>query len=474
MDNSFKIPNMNEGLDLMGEQPTQDDRMLKILQNINKPINEAVDTSPKTVTCPICGATWTPDVNMEDGTAQVCPMCDHVLNPASAKPEGAAEEEPTVTESVDTSEEAKLEESLASYMDCINSGDAEGAKAILESAEATAICESTEDGLEVMLEKFVIKVDSNGQKTKVKVRTKKMKRTPAQKAALRKARKTANKDAAKKKRKKAMKARARMGLTESLRKSRTINAVQELAESAGFFLDARSLERAINEAYDLNEAEVLSADENVLSTLENVLNDQGIEVVDSSTEVIDGVIVAHMTVKDTDAEVYLGDIADEVAESLQGFDVDYDEPEDDPEDDVVDIDFYFVPVLTNESTNCGSRKKNESEDCEDCEDDEEDMPEKKNCNESISMFESFAGGSDNVRCKLHPAFIKAGQVIYDADEHTVFTALTESVDCGNGNFSLAIDVQNSTNPDLVGLVPGTEVSLDTSSNYFLLKNNPLQ
>lgn len=480
MDNGFKIPNMNEGLDLMGEQPTQDDRMLKILQNINKPINEAVDTSPKTVTCPICGATWTPDVNMEDGTAQVCPMCDHVLNPASAKPEGAAEEEPTVTESVDTSEEAKLEESLASYMDCINSGDAEGAKAILESAEATAICESTEDGVEVMLEKFVIKVDSTGQKTKVKVRTKKMKRTPAQKAALRKARKTANKGAAKKKRKKAMKARARMGLTESLRKSRTINAVQKLAESAGVSLDTKALERAINEAYDLSEAEVISNDENVLSTLETILNDKGIEVVNSDTEVIDGVIVAHMTVRDTDADVYLGDIADEVAESLQGFDVDYDEPEDDPEDDVVDIDFYFVPVLTNESANCGTKKmkkKNESEDCEDCEDPEDDpegkMTEKKKCNESVDIFESFAGGSDNVRCKIHPAFIKAGQVIYDADEHTVFSALTESVAC-DGGFSLAVEVQNSANAELAGLASGAEVSLSSSGKYFLLKDNPLK
>ena len=532
MDNSFKIPNMNEGLDLMGEQPTQDDRMLKILQNINKPINEAVDNSPKTVTCPICGATWTPDVNMEDGTAQVCPMCDHVLNPVSAKPEGAAEEEPTVTESVDTSEEAKLEESLASYMDCINSGDSEGAKAILESAEATAICESTEDGVEVMLEKFVIKVDSTGKKTKVKVRTKKMKRTPAQKAALRKARKTANKGAAKKKRKKAMKARARMGLTESLRKSRTINAVQKLAESAGVSLDTKALERAINEAYDLSEAEVISNDENVLSTLETILNDKGIEVVNSDTEVIDGVIVAHMTVRDTDADVYLGDIADEVAESLQGFDVDYDEPEDDPEDDVVDIDFYFVPVLTNESANCsirsemteagpggynskkgpGGRPKcpkcksdmvswrgpGSKAECEDCgyewtpratnesancgtkkmkknesEDPEDKMIEKKKCNESVDIFESFAGGSDNVRCKIHPAFIKAGQVIYDADEHTVFSALTESVAC-DGGFSLAVEVQNSANAELAGLASGAEVSLSSSGKYFLLKDNPLK
>lgn len=469
--NNYKIPNLNEGLDLMNpSESAQDDCMLRILQNMNKPkaINEAVEPEDKkTATCPECGATWTPDVTMEDGSQQVCPMCDHVCNPAATDGEGGAavEAEPTVSESAEKSDEDALEESLKQYMECIDNGDIAGAKAILESAEATAVCESVDGATEIMLEKFVIKVNAEGKKTKVKVRTKKMKRTPAQKAALRKARKTANKGAAKKKRKKAMKARARMGLTESLRKSRTINAVQKLAESAGVALDTKALEKAINEAYDLNEAEVVLKDENVLSTLETVLQNKGIEIVSSETEVIDGVIVAHIEVTDTDAEVYLGDVADEVEETLQGYDVDYDEPEDDEEDKVVFIDFYFVPVLTSES--CASAPTVEEEPTVE--------PEgTKKVNESVEdMFESFAGGVDNVRCKINPAFIKQGQVIYDADDHTVFTALTESVAC-DGGFSLAVEVQNSANQELAGLVPGAEINLGATGKYFLLKNSPVK
>lgn len=483
MNNNYKIPNLNEGLDLLDVSGTdqQSSRMLKILQNLNSPINESADSAEPTeaktaeVTCPICGATWASDVAMEDGAEQVCPVCDTILNPKSADPAGSAEAEPTITESeeIESEEEVELEESLKQYMECIDNGDTAGAKAILESAEATAICESTDNDVEIMLEKFVIKVNAEGKKTKVKVRTRKMKRTSAQKAALKKARKLANKGAAKKKRKKAMKARARMGLTESLRKTRTINAVQGLLESQGITLSSKALERAINEAYDLNEAEDLNTDK-ALKCLETVLNSQGAEIVDSEIEVIDGVIIAHITVKDCDADIYLGDIADEVAEALQEFDVDYDEPEEDDEDGLVDIDFYFVPVLANESVDCKS-KKNESEDCDEVPEGEEEskISEKKNCNESVDVFESFAGGSDNIRCKINPAFIKAGQVIYDSDDHTVFTALTESVACDDG-YSLAIEVQNSQNSKLSELAAGAEVNLANSGSYYLLKNNPIK
>lgn len=484
--NNYKIPNLNEGLDLMSpSENAQDDCMLRILQNMNKPkaINESVEPeAKKTATCPECGATWTPEVTMEDGSKQVCPMCDHVCNPESAEDEGGAhvEDEPTVkvNESEDHGDEDKdeqdLEESFKQYMECIDKGDAAGAKAILESIEATAICESVEDGaVDIMLEKFVIKVNSEGKKTKVKVRTKKVRRTPAQKAALRKARKTANKGAAKKKRKKAMKARARMGLTESLRKSRTINAVQKLAESAGVTLDSKALEKAINEAYNLSEAEVMLKDENVLSTLETILRNKGIEILDSETEIVDGVIIAHLEVTDTDAEIYLGDVADEVAETLQGYDVDYDEPEDDEEDKVVFIDFYFVPVLTTES--CTAPTVEEEPTTPATETPAEVVPEgTAKVTESVEdMVESFAGGMDNIRCKINPAFIKQGQVIYDADDHTVFTALTESVAC-DGGFSLAVEIQNSANQDLADLASGAEINLGATGKYFLLKNNPVK
>lgn len=506
MDRNYKIPNMNEGLDLLGAPTASNDRMLRIIHNLNAPaasakaMNESVEQEDKvTTTCPCCGATWTPSAEMEDGSQQTCPNCDYVFPAGDGNAQ--VEDEASINESDDKDEVCpvcgkkhdectcesekkdedaeKLEESLNKYMECVDNGDTAGAKKILESAEANAICEAAEDGcVDVMLEKFVIKVDSEGHKTKKQIRTKKVRRTPAQKAALRKARKTANKSAAKKKRKKAMKARARMGLTESLRKARTATAVQQLAESAGFHLNSKDLERAINEAYKINEAEILMPDENIQSTLENVLRNKGIEILSSETEVVDGVIIDHLQVSDTDAEIFLGDIADEVAESLQGYDVDYDEPEEDDEDDKkIFIDFYFIPVLTAESVEqeeevnpteepegtkevneSGDPEKNESEDCE-----------------GGKIEESFemAGGLTNVRCKINPAFIKQGQVIFDADDQTVFTAMTESVSADNG-YNLAVKVNNSAKAELSALCEGAELNLEKSGRYFLLRSNPCE
>lgn len=476
LNDGFKVPNFSQ------MDPTQGSA-LGVLNRLNalheskesnedKPMNEAAGTA----VCPECGATWTPGVTTEDGAGQICPVCGSVLTDPTQS--GVADPAVEPEQDTDKIEQAKLESTLQEYVDLIDAGSMNEAKQLLESEEATAVCESCEDGsVDVMLEKFVIKVDSTGKKTKKKVRTKKMKRTAAQKAALKKARKTANKGAAKKKRKKAMKARARMGLNESIRKTQISNSVMSMLESQGVSVSAKLIERAINEAYHMNEAEVELPQDKALSTLETVLSNQGLTVTDSSTEVIDGVLVAHVSVKDTDAEVYLGDIADEVEESLEGYSVDYDDPDDPDEDGIVDIEFYFVPEI----------KVNESEDpeCPECDDPEKKEPMKdescgggkKKMNEGVqtddysALFESFAGGTENVRCKLNPAFIKPNQLIFDAGEQTVFKALTESVATEDG-FKLAIEVCNSKNSQLADLAPGAEVTLG-SGDYFLLRSNPL-
>ena len=87
------------------------------------------------------------------------------------------------------------------------------------------------------------------------------------------------------------------------------------------------------------------------------------------------------------------------------------------------------------------------------------------------VFESFAGGVKNVRCKLNPAFIKPGQVIFDSDSKTVFQALTESV-ATKGGYGLGIEVFNSANNNLAGLNSGARVTLSTKGQYFLLRENP--
>lgn len=466
MNREFSIKNMNEGLDIMPDMPDQNYRMERTLQIMNR-MNESANDTTNAVTCPICGATWVPEVIMEDGTTQICPACDNIVNPEAFKYTDPAVEVESVSDAKDD-----LEDAFDDYIDCVNCNDAEGAKAVLESADAKAIYNSVGRDLEVMLEKFVIKVDANGKKQKVKVRTGKAKKLSAkQKAALKKARKKANTGAAKKARKKAMKNRARMGLNKK-----------------------------VNEAMEaLNN---LPSADDLQSAVETILNNQGIEVISAANETSDGITAVSVSVEDPVAEVNLDDIAAELEGTIPGFDIDYDDPEVDDSDNSVDINFYFVSSeQTNESTNCKKRRMNEYDDEDDdydnmpdedddvleC-DDYDDMSEMKNCkrgrrracNESFGrsrrssfrrMNESVAGGASNIRCKIHPSFIKAGQVIYDADENTVFTALTESMDY-RGNYALEVDIENSTNPKLSRLASGSEISLSSNGRYYLLKNNP--
>lgn len=483
LNEGFKVPDMSK----VGIHQTSE---LGIINRLNESHNRAgaqgtkpMNESAGEATCPCCGATWTPSVTTEDGASQLCPVCGSTLmDPNQPGVQDSAVEDEQHTEEM---EQAKLESTLQEYINLVDAGSMNEAKQLIESAEAKVICEACEDGTsDIMLEKFVIKVDSTGHKTKKKVRTKKMKRTAAQKAALRKARKSANKSAAKKKRKKAMKARARLGLNESIRKTQISHAIMEMLESQGVTsVSAKAVNRAINEAYHMNGAEVQLPEEKALSTLETILGNHGLEVTDSETKVTDGVLIASVSVKDTDAEVYLGDIADEVEDSLDGYAVDYDEPDDPDENGIVDIDFYFVPQLqVNESednSDDGDKKDPENKDDGKKEPTNEcDDPKAKKMNESMkvgnydALFESMAGGVENIRCKMNPAFIKPNQVILDAGEGTVFKALTESV-AVDGGFKMAVEICNSKNAELAGLVPGAEVTLSSDGDYFLMRSNPM-
>lgn len=478
LNEGFKVPNFSQMDSRQGSEIGILNKMnaLHESKEVPTPAEDGAmnESAGQTATCTKCGATWTPEVTTEDGAGQICPVCGSALtDPSQAGTQDSVVEDEQTTDEI---AQAKLESTLQEYIDLVDAGSIDEAKQLVESEEAAVICESCEDGsTDIMLEKFVIKVGADGKKVKKKVRTKKMKRTAAQKAALKKARRTANNGAAKKKRKKAMKARARMGLNESIRKTQISNAVVQMLESQGMTIEYKLVEKAINEAYHMNEAEVQLPADKALSALETILNNYGLAVTESSTEVIDGVLVAHVSVQDVDAEVYLGDIADEVEESVEGYSVDYDEPEDPDEDGIVDIDFYFVPAITvNENADPQPESEPEVGALGECDDPDKSkkLDEGIQTNDYSALFESFAGGTDNVRCKMNPAFIKPNQLIFDADEQTVFKALTESVATEDG-FKLAIEVCNSKNAQLADLAPGAEVTLGATGDYFLLRNNPL-
>lgn len=475
---NFKVPNMSKAMPHVSTE-------IGILNNLNgashRPTSDMNESVSNQHSCSVCGAMWEEGTTKVDGAAAVCPVCGSPLtDPNQAGVQDSAVEPEAETQDI---EQTKLESVFSDYLNLIESGQYESAKNCLASNGARAICESDDQGNStVMLEKYVVKVDSTGKKTKVQVRTKKVKRTVAQKAALKKARKFANKGTAKAKRKKAMKARARMGINESIRKIQICNAVNSLLESQGMSINQKALERTITEAYHMNEAKVELPEDKALNALTNVLENHGLTLTDSSTEVIDGVLVVHATVQDIDSEVYLGNIADELESVVANYSVDYDDPEIDEEDKLVDIDFYFIPSLgvseavsvgdectaskkANEA--CGTQKKNEA-----CEPDDDKPDTKDSMSESTDVFESYAGGLSNVRCKLNPAFIKPGSIIFDADECTVFRAMTESVATDTG-YQLSIDVYNSCNESLSDLAPGAEVTLTGKGNYYLLRNNPM-
>lgn len=472
------MSNLNEGFSIpnLAGSTRASSSEIGILNKLNEshaqPATQPVEESAGTAICPICGATWTPGATTEDGANQMCPMCGSSLtDPTQSGVADPAVEPEQETQDI---EQAKLESTLQEYVDLVDAGKLAEAKSLLESEEASVICESAEDGTsEVMLEKFIIKVDSSGHKTKKKVRTKKVRRTAAQKAALKKARKTANKGAAKRKRKKAMKARARMGLNESIRKTQISNAVQGLLESEGISISTKLLDKTISEAYHMNEAEVQLPEDKAITALETIFNNHGFTVVESSAEIIDGVLVVHIAVQDNDSEIYLGDVADEVEGTLQGYSVDYDEPDMDDEDGIADIDFYFVPQIeVSESVD-----PEEDPAADPAVEPEQECTKPKNesaqtANPNEALFESMAGGTANVRCKMNPAFIKANQLILDAGDQTVFKALTESVATADG-YKLAIEVCNSNNSQLADLASGAEVTLSSDGDYFLLRNNPL-
>ena len=133
MNRGFSIKNMNEGLDIMPDMPDQNYRMERTLQIMNR-MNESATDSANAVTCAICGATWVTEVIMEDGTTQICPACDNIVNPEAFKYTDPAIEVESVSDAKDD-----LEDAFDEYIDCVNCNDGEGAKAVVGAVDARGI-----------------------------------------------------------------------------------------------------------------------------------------------------------------------------------------------------------------------------------------------------------------------------------------------------------------------------------------------
>ena len=220
--------------------------------------------------CEICGATYT--VDTEEYGAATCPVCGTL--PADKTADANVDEQDVVN---------GLEELAKEYADAVKNEDFDKANEIAKECEeqdAKIVTESlASGGTAIVLEKYIKKVDSNGNITKVKVKTKKKRLTSGQKQALRKARKLAHKGQANRKRKKAMKIRKRKGLSESL----IARNLKIMTESLGRTPSASEISNMTARVKFVTEALEFDETEKIVDVLTAAFFERNIDVIDSVT-----------------------------------------------------------------------------------------------------------------------------------------------------------------------------------------------
>jgi hypothetical protein len=450
--------------------------------------------APTQVTCAVCGANFKPEVAME-GADMICPVCGSFCDPAANPGTDANIDDPDTVNGLDVA--------ATDYANAIKNENYQLARQILQESNATAQTMTLADGSPcVMLEAFKIKVDASGKKSKVKIKSHKKRLSSKQKMALKKARKSAHKGGADKKRAKAMRKRKSMGLSDSFDFSMILaKNIGMLTESLGHAPSADQIKEVTDKVQAMKEA-LIPEDDKIMDNMLTLMRERDMTVVDSDIEPAGSGYKVTMTVVDNDVDLYLSEYADEVEFALGNVNVAYTDPQDDPDDETLKVLTFLVIPTTTESckkneackneectdpecsdpkTSNEAGKKNEAGKNEEC-DPRDPACNTKKTNESIQYtndadnsdeaIDSIAGGTDNILCSINPAFIKPGQIVYDTQDKTVFTVLTEPVMSTNG-FEVAIEVLNSENPDFVKLPKGASVTLIANSDYRLLKKSPV-
>lgn len=462
--NGFKIPNLGSNAMLNESTYSSQDRMARIIESMNcrSQINESVAQK----VCPACGSVFTFDNDTTDGSEPFCPNCGFQANSEQQFSPYTVDTEATLEESVESDEFTSV---LLEYYSLVDEDRLDEAKELLASEGITLVVESVDNTIEILEEKVVSvgpKVVGGKviKKHKTKLTPKQLKaRAKAMKKNAKKMSRAAHKPSAMKKRKKSMKVARKRGLIkESLQESYQIrNDLRDLLESRGIFLEDYKLNRLVRESIISESANsAVNTHDNIVTSIENILNNKGLEVIDELVEEDDGVVVVEVSVRDIDAEIFLGEICDEIAQEV-GAEVDCEDPEaDDDDSTVVDLVFYIMPIRSAVSESFESRITERS------------MNESTNLvgDATYQLFESCAGGASNVRCRLDPSFIKEGQVILDADSGVVFEALSESVALDD-SYQLTIGVISTVNESFRGLT-GAVVEIESDGNYYLLKDRP--
>lgn len=276
-----------------------------------------------------------------------------------------------------------------------------------------------------------------------------------------KARSKAMKKNAKKMARKAHSASANKSRAKSMKKARQLkeglelrrtlrNNLIESFESKGIPVDEAIINQFVRNA--MSEAIVEGNNpylDRIESAVSGVLTGYGATVLDTVTSIEDGMVAATVTVDDSGAELYLGNIADELGLSTNS-EVEYGELNisDDPEEPST-LTFYFLGDDFGVNESCGGKKVQECDD-PDCDGSDEDDAK----NESWDSGTSLVTLNESV----------TGDQLYDIESDTTFTLMSTPRECDKG-YTAFIQVNESRD-----MVPGAQYKVVLSDSGYELLN----
>lgn len=276
-----------------------------------------------------------------------------------------------------------------------------------------------------------------------------------------KARSKAMKKNAKKMARKAHSASANKSRAKSMKKARQLkeglelrrtlrNNLIESFESKGIPVDEAIINQFVRNA--MSEAIVEGNNpylDRIESAVSGILTGYGATVLDAVTSIEDGMVATTVTIDDSGAELYLGNIADELGLSTNS-EVEYGELDisDDPEEPST-LTFYFLGDDFGVNESCGGKKVQECDD-PDCDGSDEDDAK----NESWNSGTSLVTLNESV----------TGDQLYDIESDTTFTLMSTPRECSKG-YTAFIQVNESRD-----MVPGAQYKVVLSDSGYELLN----
>ena len=389
-----------------------------------------------------------------------------------------------VNESADLDLSESTVNALCEYYDKLDEGYGYKSNEVLSNAGVELAVDSY--GHMIINEKIV----STGAKI-VKGKKVKAHKTKLTNAQLKARSKTMKKNA-KKMARKAHSAAANKSRAKSMKKARQLkeglelrrtlkNNLIESFESQGIPVDEALINQfvrnSISEAIDVEDSNPYI--DRIESAVSGVLTGYGATILDSVSSVEDGMVAVTVTIDDSGAELYLGNIADELGLSTNT-EVAYGDLDivDDPEEPST-ITFYFLGDDFEVNESCGGKSKKVEEGCDDpnCDDPNCDGSHIKDKNKKVEEgcdnpncdgshikddTKNESWGSPTTLVTLNESV--TGDKLYDIESDTTFTLMSTPRECDKG-YTAFIQVNESKD-----MVPGAQYKVVLSDSGYELLN----